>query len=138
VALQWTWHLHDLFGLAEQHDVEIRVIGLRRDRAETIASYERWVGESTNHWQYHDGTRWDYHPWDHAYPCYEDAESRREAIGLYWDHVYEHLASVSDERLRVWDVDALNTEDGVRSMLQHAGVEDMNVTPGIQQNAVAA
>jgi hypothetical protein len=60
-----------------------KIVVMRRRREEVIASFERKVPR-LNHWQFHDGRRWDHSPWDEQFPKYH-AASRAEAIGKYWD-----------------------------------------------------
>jgi hypothetical protein len=133
VALQWTWHCRTLLRWSDETGRDVRIVGLRRDREATIASYLSWVGDK-NHWKRHDGREFEHDPWDHAYPVYPSAESRSEAIGRYWDEVYEHLGTIRDDRLRVYDVSALNDADQVVRILQFVGVDDPTVEPGIHAN----
>jgi hypothetical protein len=134
VALHWTPHVETLLKWADQSGRVLRVVGLKRDREETIESYLRWKPDA-DHWSYHAHRSQSADDWDHCYPPEMEAESKREAIGLFWDRVYGILESIEDERVKVFQTEELNTEDGVRSILWHCGYEDPTLDVGIQIQA---
>jgi hypothetical protein len=100
------------------------ILCLRRDREETIRSFMRWC--ANNHrWLKHDGRRWKLDGWDRCYPKY-DIEDRVNACGRYWDEYYsavEGLQAAFPDRVQLRDMnEALNTKEGVSSVLSFAGV----------------
>lgn len=110
---------------------DVRVIGMRRDRDEVIASFSKWLDRTqplpTDHWtdcpqagRHHDPF------WSVIFPKY--AEATREAgIGRYWDEYDERLSSMVarwPEQVRVWDVSALSDVDGRREILSFVGIPE--------------
>ena len=134
VALHWTPHIRTLLEWADRDERPLRVVGLKRGREETIDSYMRWKPDA-DHWSYHAHRLQPIDDWDHCYPPAVEAESKREAIGLFWDRVYSSLEAIEDERVSVFRTEDLNTEGGVRSILGHCGYEDPVVDVGIQIQA---
>jgi hypothetical protein len=134
VALHWTPHIRAFLKWADQEGRTLRVVGLKRSREETIDSYMRWKPDA-DHWSYHGHRSQATDDWDHCYPPEMEADSKREAIGLFWDRVYSELESIDDERVKVFRTEDLNTEEGVRSILSHCGYEDPVVDVGIQIQA---
>lgn len=97
---------------------------LKRDRQQTIASYLNKAG-GRNHWMEHDGRRWHWDRWDHCYPKYE-ARSIEEALGNYWDEYYERCGQLErqhPDKVRVFDISALNSEPGQREILDFVGID---------------
>lgn len=106
----------------------LRVVALRRDREATVESYMRKTEgpHGRNHWMVHDGT--SYPPctlgWDDCYPKFH-ASTKREAISMYWSYYYgevDRLSTLYPERVRCFDLDALNSQEGQRSILQFVGI----------------
>ncbi len=93
----------------------LRVVCMERDREQVIRSYVGWTRDrNVNHWMRHDGTRWNRHGWDTAYPKF-DATSKEEALGMYWDFYYHEIRAIRDEHpdaVMVLPVEELNTEEG--------------------------
>ncbi|MDQ7088143.1 MAG: hypothetical protein Q9Q13_09925 [Acidobacteriota bacterium] len=101
----------------------VRFVGLRRDRAATVASYLHKAGPR-NHWIRHDGRRWQADCWDDCYPKYE-AESLEQALEMYWDDYYrrfEHWRQQRPEAFRLFELDDLNQEAGQRAILDFVGI----------------
>lgn len=134
VALHWTPHIRTFLEWADRDGRPLRVVGLKRGREATIDSYMRWK-PGADHWSYHGDRAYKPDDWDHCYPPEMEAESKREAIGLFWDRVYSTLESIEDERLKVFRTSDLNSEEGVRSILSHCGYEDPVLDVGIQIQA---
>jgi len=120
----------------------IRIVALRRDRDATVKSYMRKTGgnDGRNHWMVHNGTA--YTPchlgWDHCYPKFR-ASTKREAIKMYWASYYgevDRLANRYPDQVRCFDLEALNTPEGQRSILRFVGLPDADqvLRVGVQKN----
>lgn len=134
--------------LLARHNPNIRFICLRRDREQTINSWlrksavERWRSkriadrlsslitreyyhESRNFWMDHDGTRWLKDPvWDKCFPKFV-ARTKREAIGMYWDHYYEQaeiLKRKLGEVFRIVDTERLDETPFQTELLTYCGI----------------
>jgi len=108
----------------------LRMIVLKRDRLETIASFLKVKGGEgqggINHWIDHDGRFWRRNIWDECYPKYE-ARSSREAVGAYWDDYYrqaDDLARRFPAALRIFPTAHLSSTEGQREILTFAGFSD--------------
>lgn len=133
VAFYWTPQVEAFLRWGEKAGREVRIVGLKRDREETIGSYQRWKQE-TDHWRHHGGRDSTHDQWDQCYPPLE-ADSKAEAIGAFWDRVYDHLETVQDDRLDVFPTAALNRRKGVEAILEHCGYDDPVVETNIKINA---
>lgn len=131
VAFYWTPHVSDFLQWADGQGRAVRVVALKRDRADTIDSYMRWK-QDPDHWRWHGRREHSPDQWDQCYPPLRGQPSKPAAIGAFWDLVYEHLESFEDERVRVFETGDLNTEDGVERILAHCGYDSPAVEPGIQ------
>jgi hypothetical protein len=133
VAFYWTPHVETLLQWADQDGRNVRVVGLKRDRQETIDSYLRWK-QNGDHWRRRDLREEEPGEWDHCYPSFA-LEDKAEAIGAFWDEVYDRLADIEDERVQVFCTQSLNETDGVESILEHCGYDEPVVETGIQVTA---
>ena len=137
-SFYWTPHIGTFFGFAEKSHREVVVVGIKRPREQVIESYCKWVGEK-NHWQYHDGESWTFSKWDHCYPRFT-AETRRKAIGRFWDYTYSIISNYArhTEEVELFDISELNTESGVKRVLSHVGIkeDDQVVEVGVKENAM--
>jgi hypothetical protein len=101
---------------------EVKFVVMQRTRQGVVDSYERWVPE-LNHWQAHRGDRWKRSAWDEAYPKFR-ADSRKEALGLYWDYYRKQTALISNRlpgRVLFVDVEALNDFTSRQQVLSFCG-----------------
>lgn len=135
VAFYWLPQIEWFLEQGRETEVSVRVIGLKRDREETIRSYERKVGDQ-DHWRYHAGEG-DYRhtEWSKCHPIFE-ADSREAAIGQYWDYYYQRLESLegSHSEVRIWRTEALNDPERLSEILEFVGVSDPAVKTGIRRN----
>jgi len=94
---------------------DCRFVCMRREKELVVRSYMRH-SRNKNWWQDHDGSvyRID-NEWDKCYPKFNDASSKEEALSLYYDLYYENaeLLESEIELFRIFDIDALNSEDGI-------------------------
>lgn len=118
----------------------LRMIVLKRDRLETIASFLKVKGGdgqgAINHWIDHDGRFWRRNIWDECYPKY-GAKGSREAIGAYWDDYYrqaDELQRRHPASLRVFPTTHLSSADGQREILTFAGFTEPVVVDGLAAN----
>lgn len=114
---------------AIQYDDSIRLVCLKRPRAEVIAAFARNLDATcrvpTNHWSETPKKGWYHDPlWSQTFPQYSTPD-REEAIGLYWDEYY----SRADELVRKYpanfvivDPDELTEMSGVRRLLDFVGI----------------
>ena len=115
-----------------------RFICLKRNKADTVASYMRRT-TGRNHWLQHSGTRWELdEAWDKAFPTY-NIEDKREAVSQYWEDYYttaERLQREHTRNFRIFPVDALNSREGQGAILSFVGISpaDIIFTPSFRLN----
>ena len=119
----------------------LRMIVLKRDRLDTIASFLKVKGGEgqggINHWIDHDGRFWRRNIWDECYPKYE-ARGSREAIGAYWDDYYRQAEELQRRHpgvLRVFPTTLLSSTEGQREILTFAGFTDPVTIEALAANA---
>ena len=102
--------------IAEFHD--IRIVCLKRDKGETIGSFESKIGKR-NHWLDHDGVKWRRdRTWDRCFPKYE-IQDRRAAIRRYWEDYHREIGGLKNEfhkNVEVFEVDILNSKTGQKQI----------------------
>jgi hypothetical protein len=123
---------------------------IKRDRAQTVSSWlkkssiQRWPSlwladrlkslltrtpfyTEYNYWMEHDGSRWMRDPvWDSCFPKFK-AQSKEEAIGLYWDYYYleaERLQDLFPENFRIFPVEDLGSPEGQKRILSFIGLPE--------------
>jgi hypothetical protein len=115
-----------------------RFICLKRNKADTVASYLRRT-EGRNHWLQHSGARWILDEvWDSSFPKYP-IEDKQEAVSQYWEDYYataERMQQVYSGNFRIFPVDALNSREGQAAILSFVGLSpaDMIFTPSFRLN----
>jgi len=109
---------------------DIRIVCLKRPRAEVVASFCEWSDQTTplpmNHWAKKPAPGWHHDPnRTRIYPQY-DTQNREEGIGRYWDEYHDKVDALVrryPEHVRVFDTyETLNTEAGQRAMLSFVGI----------------
>jgi len=120
---------------------EVRFICLRRERVPCIESLIAKMDRGQfNVYQHHDGRRRRAHPAvAKQFPKYDYAPSMQHAIARYYDDYYhqaEWFAQERPDRFRIFDLEDLNTDDGVRAILDFGGFprSEQNVIAGIREN----
>jgi len=123
---------------------------IKRDRGETVASWLKksairrwpslWVADKLkslltrtpfyteyNYWQRHDGSRWKLDPvWDSCFPKFE-ADSKQQAIEMYWDYYYleaDRLEKKYPGSFRVFGVEELGNPEGQKRILSFVGLAE--------------
>lgn len=116
------------------YDRSVRFVCLKRDREETVASYLKKTG-NWNHWYNHEGNGWELNAWDSCFPKFP-IENKADAIRAYWDTYYEEAERLCKEveHFRIWDMEALNTPQGVAEILEFVGIDRKQVLVGIRRN----
>lgn len=134
IALYWTSQIGNFLRFADRDEREVRIVGLKRDREETIESYKKWRPE-VDHWSFHGYRDTKPDDWDHCFPCY-DTDSKHEGIGFFWDEVYEtiHHWEKKDERVKCFCTKDLNSKGEVRAILEHCGFSSPNMKEKIHLN----
>lgn len=128
VCHSWLPYVADLVRVCP----EVRIVCLQRDCAKVVDSFELKVARKRkNHWMAHDGKRWTRDPrYDPTFPKYPVADMR-EALALYCRDYYaqvDELIGTYPDNIRKWTTEAaLNTDEGMRSVLDFVGV------PGVDQ-----
>jgi len=131
----WLPYLEDL--LREFPDT--RVVSLKRDRDEVIRSFESILGPEgggQNHWVDHQGKGWQRNRWDQCFPKYP-ADSRPQAIGLYWDEYYSRVDALSEkypDNLLQCNINELNNVERQSGILQFCGYDKPVTTSRIVYN----
>lgn len=108
-----SWYLPYAMWLMKEFD-NTKCIILQRDRSEVINSFQIKTG-NRNHWQTHNGMPCRY---DKCFPKFDDAKSKGDAIGEYWDLYYKICEMLPQENCFWIDTNNLNNELKVKEMLQ--------------------
>jgi hypothetical protein len=117
--------------LVAHYGDRLRIVCLERPRDEVVASFERKAAPF-NHWQHHDGTVYQHIVWDQCFPKFPQAQDRREAIGLYWDHcqaLATDYATRHPRHFRRVPMSDLNDPAKVDALLRWCGYEKPVVAP---------
>ena len=142
VAFFYLPHVEAIMKWANQQQVRVRFVCLRRGREETVRSYINKIRPyNANHWMTHDGSRWTHDPtWDPIYPKFDTCKTMREAVGAYWDHYYEVAERLADEHpdcFGLFETGDLNCSIRLWALLQFVGASDsLRATVGARLNTV--
>tara|TARA_R110001583_G_scaffold60017_1_gene178696 strand:- start:2312 stop:3031 length:720 start_codon:yes stop_codon:yes gene_type:complete len=128
----------------------VKFVCIKRDKQSTVDSWmektaiKRWPSlwladrikslltrtpfhTAMNHWQEHDGQKWELSPvWDHTFPNFE-AAGKRKAVEKYWDWYYLEAAEVEQkypDNFKIFDISMLSHPEGQRAILMFCGLED--------------
>jgi hypothetical protein len=108
---------------------ETKFVCLKRDMHATVASFERYLSPTCNHWttpRDNECARWD-----RSYPRIWKP-TRTECIQEYWLRYYdkaERLQADYTGNFRIFMTETMNTEEGVKSIFEWLGVEAEKTTP---------
>lgn len=106
-------------------DFDARLVCLRRDRDETVASIDRLTPQF-DHWSNQPVTASATPEFRDLFPKY-DVSDKRAALGCYWDEYYaiaERLERAHPKNFGIFPTGHLNDEVGVAEMLRFAGFGD--------------
>jgi len=135
VALQWGSCLLMLC------DKGARVIVMKRDLDSWLESWKHKAGRRNNWQPAAEGGTPKRANWYHAFPKFRGCKNRKEALVRYWEHYYEELVPAATraypDQVKVFYIDALNSEAGNRGILDHVGIsrEAQIIKTGIHKNA---
>jgi len=114
----------------------VRFVCLKRDKESTIESFKKRPIDSKP--RPNENMQLVYRGYKgHAFPRYKDV-TPDESISLYYDEYYdiaENLEKHYSEWFRIFTIDALNTEEGQKEILDFAGFENHNYCVGKKLNA---
>ena len=118
-------------------DSRVKVLGIRRDREETVASYiVKAAGR--NLWMRHDGTRWKHDAyWMPRFPKY-DVDNIEDALRAYWTDYYDTVTTIQSEypgRVLLVETEDLNDVEGIQRICAFANVSEPVLTVGMRTNA---
>ena len=135
VGFYYLWHVEHILEV----EPDAKFICLKRDIDETTRSALEW-SPGANLWQEHDGSQWVLQPGtDELFPNYP-GDGPEEAHRNYWKDYYRSAEALADKypsNVKVFPIDALNSEAGVREMLTFAGypLDEQVVKTGIREHA---
>jgi len=110
---------------------DIRIVAIRRDCEEVVASFCRWSDHAhsapTDHWSEQPAAGLFHDPvWSTIFPKYPTA-SREEGVRRYWREYYDTVDELQrrfPRNVRTFEMaDVLNTIDGQRQLLDFVGVK---------------
>ena len=107
-----------------------RVVCMKRSKDATVNSWERLFNE-------HGDNLWEVNGGDADFFPPMEGDSIRESAARYWDHYYEHVEVLREKyptRVAVFAVDDLNSLQGRRRIIEHAGIEPTNLSR-VHENA---
>lgn len=111
---------------------QVRFVCLKRNKNEVVESYMKKT-RGRNHWMNHDGKNWkNDSKWDSAYPKF-NVSGKSSAIAMYYDMYYKKITYLKRKypnKIRVFEIDCLNNEKGIRDILSFCGFaeEEMYIT----------
>jgi hypothetical protein len=136
VGFYWTPHIETFISWGNKTDTDVRIVGLKRDKDETVESYDKWKPDS-DHWSFHGYRETKPDDWDHCYPQF-CTDSKIEGIKKFWEYTYRIIERCArdHEEVEVFNsFECFNTEEGVKSILEHCGFNDPNIEAGIKINS---
>jgi len=123
-------HLRDGFSF--------KFIVLERPIEEIVTSYlAKFKKNNNNPLQDHEDPNLVTNEWDASYPKYNGV-SQEEAIRMYCTDYYNRCRTLQaeyPENVKIFNVDDLNTEQGVENILRFAGFEKPNILTAIKRNS---
>ncbi len=134
VSFFWITYISELMGML----VNPRFICLKRDRAEFVESAYNHFSK-INNWTYPDSKYWEKDEVDDEFtdlfPKYDFP--KREAMAEYYDDYYsraEFWQGNNPDVFKIFPIDALNSESGVRSILDFAEISNPVIHVGVKLN----
>lgn len=119
---------------------DVKFVCLKRNKKEVIESFDRHTKRwDFNHWIDHDGKKWKKsNKWDKSFPTY-DIKSKKRAIARYWEEYYKEVKKLMKKysrNIKIFKISALNTQKGVRRILDFCGIDrtDQKIIIQIKEN----
>jgi len=106
---------------------ESKFIALKREKEKTLKSFIKKT-EGRNHWQRHNGSFFVQDAWDKCFPKYY-CSGKEKALDLYYDEYYntvESLIKKYPKNISLYNLEELNNESGVSSVLNFIGIKKQN------------
>lgn len=97
----------------------VKFIILKRGMIETVKSF-MYKTRNRNHWQTHNGTKYNHCRWDRSFPKFE-AKNKQHAIELYWEMYYDLCSTINRDRCFYINTPDLNDESICTEMLRWCG-----------------
>lgn len=118
-----------------QHDITMKFIILHRSKPEVVQSFlQKFQRQGNNPLQLNAIAKRD--EWDHCFPKFENMPLEL-AISKYYDGYYreaETLVKIDPQRVRIYDIESMNTEAGVKSILDFLEIQNQNIIVGNRKN----
>jgi len=114
----------------------LKFVVLKRNMNDTVSSFLR-KNESYNRLQAHDGTKWKQDPhWDNSFPTYSSDLTKKQAAELRWHEYYDVANTIEDnfDNVRIFNIEDLNSDLGVNSILDFIGIDNKNIVTNIKIN----
>ena len=125
------------YNLALKDECEFKFIILKRDKEETIQAFlDKFKRQNNNPLQNNKSPGQFADSWDASFPKYEGV-SLREATSMYYDDYYREAESLLNDfpnRVRLYMMNDLNSEEKVEELLRFSGFENPNVIINIKEN----
>lgn len=95
-------------GKIAQFFKQTKIIILKRNKENTIASWMRWTNKVHNYWVPHTKGVWEDDLWDVMFPKFDMEDAPKEnVIGAYYDYYYEECKKLESDFETLW----ISTED---------------------------
>ena len=121
-----------------RNEFNFKFIVMKRDIEEIVQSFLlKFERQNNNPLQDH-GDQARKNEWDACFPKYGASLSLEEALQKYCTDYYnqaELLEIRHRESVKIFDVESLNTEDGVRSILDFSGISNPRIVTAIKKNS---
>ena len=121
--------------LSQTHD--FKFIILKRERSAVVKSFlHKFKIQGNNPLQSIKAIGVKPDEWDDCFPTYDKVDLQT-SIEMYYDDYYKESEALEDrwnDDIRIFDVDVLNTSEGVMRLLGFIGVENPIIIVGIRKN----
>ena len=120
--------------LKDNHDYNLKFLVLKRDKSQTVKSFlTKFKTQNNNPLQRHNGPK---NEWDASFPKY-DTWTLEDAVQKYYDEYYERsnkLANDFPEVVKVFNIEDLNSEEGLRDIFKFLEIKDPVLITNIRKN----
>jgi hypothetical protein len=99
-----------------------KFIIIQRDKKETIDSYIKKT-KGYNQFSSHDGSIWQFTPWDQCYPNME-GKTKEESVSKYYDLYYRECRKIEQDVCFWINTKDLNNKNKMFELLDWLGVSD--------------
>ena len=119
-----------------KNNIMMKFIILHRNKSEVVQSFlQKFQRQGNNPLHLNSAAKKD-DDWDHCFPKFEGMPLE-SAISKYYDGYYreaETLVKIDPRRVRIYDIESMNTETGVRSILDFLEIQNQNIIIGNRKN----